>query len=380
MLATHLPKFTLFTPCAAVGTCLLTVLLLLLPCSGLHAQTLPAYSNAFLELGVEARAEALGRTTIVAPYSPGQARVNPSLLSTMALRHNLLGCFALQFSGMANLEYLEYGYRVDTVSGIALGLLRFSVPGIQNTLAWRDAEGQEDYTRITRFTASDYALLLSYGRQLPVPGLALGGTAKLIYRHVGAFAQAFGVGVDLTLSYRRKELLLAMALRDATSTFTGWFMDHDKLRIETPDSVFNESVARDLELRLPSLELAAGYQFSAGQHHRFWLGLDLDLTFDGRSQVLLHARHLALDPRIGFEWSYRNIVHIRAGARQWQWYVDYDGSRVLSATPSLGVGFTAWNCTLDYAIAAPALVGSYRLSHMVSFAYQFGRPFNDNFH
>lgn len=361
-----------------LGLCLLFALLLPAGLARLRAQSLPAYGNAFLDLGVEAQAEALGRTTLAAPYAPGQGRVNPSLLPTMPSQHSLLGCFALQFSGMANLEYLEYSYRADSLNGLSGGLLRFSVPGIQNTLAWRDANGQEDYTRITRFTASDYALFLSYGRRFPVQGLAAGGALKLLYRLVGPFAQAFGVGVDLSLSYSQRDLLLALALRDVTTTFTGWFIDQEQLRIVTPDSVFNVPRAKDLELRLPSVELAAGYRFAAGQYHRFWFGVNLVCTFDGRAQTLLHARHLALEPRVGFSWSYRAIVHIRAGARQWQWYEDYDGSRALSATPSLGLGFSAWNCTLDYAITAPALVGSYRLSHMLSFAYQFGRPFIHN--
>ena len=120
---------------------------------------------------------------------------------------------------MANLEYISYGYRLDSSSVLGASLLRFGVEGIQNTLAWRAPDGTEDYTRITRFGTSDYALHLAYARRFAVPGLTLGGHVKIIYRNVGPFANAFGVGFDVAVNYHRANWGVVLALRDVTTTF-----------------------------------------------------------------------------------------------------------------------------------------------------------------
>jgi hypothetical protein len=70
------------------------------------------------------------------------------------------------------------------------------VDNIPNTIELIDADGNINYDRITSFSAADYAFIFSYARKLAVPGLTIGGNAKVIYRKVGDFASAWGFGLD----------------------------------------------------------------------------------------------------------------------------------------------------------------------------------------
>lgn len=346
---------------------------LLLAIRPLFAYEPPSFSNAFLNVGLDATDEALGRASLALPYHPGGERQNPASLAQMVSRHAASFSFVSTFSGLANLEYLSYAYRLDSLNVLGVSLLRFGVPGIQNTLDWRAPDGSEDYTRITRFNAADYALHLSYARRLPVAGLSVGGHAKLIYRSIGPFADAVGIGFDLALAYRRNDWGVAATLRDATSTFNAWFINSNKLEITTADSTFNTSPPRAIELTLPSLDVAWGQKISLPKRHYLLIGLAARVTTDGRPHVLLAGRTLGLDPSIGFAWGWSSIFELRLGARQFQLIDAPNNKKSFTATPSAGLGVQAWGWSLNYAFAMPLLGESLRYNHLVSITCQFGR-------
>lgn len=339
----------------------------------LYAYNPPSFSNAFLNVGLDATDEALGRASLALPYHPGAERNNAASLTRLPSRHVASFSFASTFSGLANLEYLSYAYRLDSLNTLGASLLRFGVPGIQNTLDWRAPDGTEDYTRITRFNAADYALYLSYARRLPLAGLSVGGHVKLIYRNIGPFADAIGIGFDVALAYNRADWGIALSLRDATSTFNAWFIDPGKLEINTPDSTFNVSPPRDFELTLPSIEVGWGQKFSLPKKHYLLIGLTARLTTDGRPYVLLAGRTLGLSPSIGFAWGWSSVFELRLGARQFQ-IIDAPGEKKsFTATPSAGLGVSAWGWSLNYAFAMPLLGESLLYNHLISIACQFGR-------
>lgn len=351
----------------------LLVALLLLPFHGLYASEPPAFSNAFLNVGLNARDEAFGRASLSLPYAPGAERRNAAALAQLDARHAASFSFASTFSGMANLEYLSYAYRLDSMGSLGASLLRFGVPGIQNTLDWRAPDGTEDYTRITRFNAADYALFLSYARCLGIEGLAVGGHAKLIYRSVGPFANAVGIGFDVALAYQRGNWGVAISARDVTSTFNAWFINSQRLEINTADSTFNASAPRAIELTLPSIEIGWGQKIPLRNRHYLLIGITARLTTDGRPNVLLAGRTFGVDPSVGFAWGWGKIFELRFGARQFQLIDAPNRKKSFTATPSAGLGVTAWGWGLSYAFAMPLLGESLLYNHLVSIAWQFGR-------
>ncbi len=70
---------------------------------------------------------------------------------------------------------------------------------------------------------ADYALLLSYARKIgSIEGLSVGANAKIIYRNIGDFADAYGFGIDAGVQYRRNGWQLGLMARDITTTFNAW--------------------------------------------------------------------------------------------------------------------------------------------------------------
>ena len=94
------------------------------------------------------------------------------------------------------------------------------VDNILNTTQMIDSEGNIDYDKITKFSTSDYAGIVSYGFH---PGgnqkLSLGVNAKVVYRNIGKFANGFGFGFDLGAMYNTDSgYKFGAMLRDATTT------------------------------------------------------------------------------------------------------------------------------------------------------------------
>ncbi len=349
----------------------IALLLLLLSPPVLSRAQVVRHANAFLRLGGNAASEALARTDIAAAYHYGSGRVNPASLASQNQRFTLGGSFLSQFGDMGRLGNIGAGYRIDSVAGMEFGLTRFSVSGIPNTLRWMDRQGNTDYTRISYFSVSDWALHVSYGRRILTPGLSLGGTVKLIYRHQGGFAQGVGFGVDLGARYERKGWELAAVAKDISTTSTLWFIEPDRLKTTGPDSIQNRSEKFDKELTLPSLRLGGGYHWNTAKGWRIGLNLLSDWGFDGADAGVLSHDWFRLNLAVGSEFAYRNTVFIRLGARQFQWVREFYNRRTLSFNPSLGLGLAAWGFALDYSLSAPLTAVDLRLSHLVTLSYTF---------
>ncbi len=349
----------------------LALTLLLLAPMALSQAKIVRHANAFLHLGNNAASEALACTDLASRYRYGSERSNPAGLIGMDRRFTLGGSFLSQFGDMGRLGNIGLAYRVDSVSGIAFCLTRFSVSGIPNTLSWMDEEGNTDYTKISHFSIADWALHISYGRSILLPGLSIGGTVKAIYRHQGPFARGVGFGVDLGVRYQYKSWEFAAVGRDLSATSTVWFIYPNRLKTTGPDSIQNDSKEFDRETTLPSLRLGGGYHWDTPKGWRIALNLLTEWGFDGADAGLFSHDWFKLDLAVGSEFSYRNIVFIRMGARQFQWIREFYDHRTLSFNPSLGLGLSGWGLSLDYALSAPIATVDLRLSHLITLSYAF---------
>lgn len=330
-------------------------------------------SNAFLGLPITARSEALGRSDQADSYYPGMERINPASLSSQRAAHTVGGTFSSHFGGMANLGVAAWAMRVDSLSGVGVSLVRFGVSGIQNTLRWMDGEGQTDYGRISRFSVADYALFAAYGREMDVPGLAVGGAVKVIYRHAGGFANGVGIGVDAGIRYARGNWSASLVGRDITTTWTFWMLRAGRLAVPENDTLRNATPDGAFEMAMPSLEVSAGYLLPFGSHFSLGLQLAAQATFDGPSHGVVSGDFFSLHPAIGVWGGYRDILFVRLGARQFQITEEYLGRKTLSFAPSAGVGVQAFGCTLDYAFSAPLTGVTMRFSHIISLGVRLGQ-------
>lgn len=338
------------------------------------AQQLVRHANAFLQVGVEASHEALGRTLGAEDYHPGQERVNPATVATIGPRYSFGGAYTSQFGGMAQLGAASFAVGLDSVSGLGFHFVRLSVPDIPNTLSWRDDKGLTDYNRITRFSVADYALFAAYGRQL-YHWLSVGGCVKAIYRHEGGFARGYGMGFDIGATYMHPRWRAAAVLHDVTTTWTFWVIHPSRLGRTVGDTVINPTPRGAEEVTAPSLALYGSYRFPTGRRVEWGIAAAMRLHFDGRSFSPLAFGSVDLQPAIGAWCTIAGVAHIRLGARQFQLFHQWEKRRTLIFTPSAGVGVSAYGVRIDYSFSAPLTGISTRFTHLVSLGISLKRRF-----
>lgn len=306
------------------------------------------YSNEFLNIGVGARAFGMGGANIANINGVTAGYWNPSSLVKLENNLEVALMHSEYFAGIAAYEYGALGIKLDSVSAMGVSFLRFGVDDIPNTLNLVDANGNFNYNAITSFSATDNAFLFSYARKLKPENLSVGGNVKVVYRKVGDFASAIGFGVDLSASYKKDKWLFGAVLRDATNTFNAWSFNTEELE-ETFLATGNEIPENHLELTLPKLLLGAGYRYQI-KEFELYPELDLELTFDGKRNVLIKGNVLNIDPKLGFEANYKRIVFLRFGVNNIQDELKAENESVKTFQPNVGVGFHFKKVALDYAL------------------------------
>jgi len=345
---------------------LLISIVLLMAVLGANAQS--KYSNEFLSLGIGARGLAMANTMCAITDDVTAAYWNPAGLSRMDKKYQLSLMHAEYFAGVAKYDYAGIGYKIDDRSNVALSYIRFGVDNIMNTTELIDAQGNVDYDRISYFSASDNALLLSYAYNFEkVPGLALGANAKVIYRNIGKFAHAWGFGLDFGLQYKHKGWQAGAMLRDGTSTFNAWSYQLTDQIIDVFNQTGNEIPENELELTIPALMLGAGKYVELGKGFNATFALGLDCTFDGKRNTLIKSNVLSMDPHFGMEFGYKKIVALRAGIGNFQQELDFDGKKKTTLQINLGVGVCIKNIvSIDYAFTDLGDISIAQYSHVIS--------------
>ncbi len=341
------------------------LLLLLLLTKFIAAQT--KYSNDFLNLGVSAKGLALAHTQVATVDDVTSSYWNPAGLANIEKRYEMALMHAAYFAGIANYDYLGLSYKIDTIQSVGLTLIRFGVDGILNTTLLIDNQGNINYNRISYFSTVDWAMLLSYGRKLPIEGLSIGGNFKVIRRKIGSFAGAWGLGLDAGLQYQIKKWRFGFVARDITSTFHAW---HYQLSDSIKDVFIrtdNELPENGLEITIPRLSLGVGYHFDLGKKFTAMTALDIDCPLDGKRNALLSTKVITFDPHLGVEFGYNNIVYLRGGIGNFQKEKDIDGKNIVSCQINIGLGFTIKKIlSIDYALTDLGDLSGAIYSHIFS--------------
>ena len=335
----------------------LYLLWLLLLGSIAHCQILtPKYSNEFLAIGVGARALGMGRTQTAVVNDVTAGYWNPAGLLDIRTKYEVSLMHAEYFAGIAKYDYAAFATPIDSLSHLAVSAIRFGVDDIPDTRFLFDANGAINYNNITFFSAADYAFLLSYARRFPkLQGLRLGANVKIVHRTVGPFANAWGFGFDLGAIWERKGWRVGANLRDVTSTFNTWSVNTTLLE-EAYAKTNNTLRGNYTELTLPRLTVGVGRRWRMGERLGLLAAADADVTFDGQRNVLVGSRLVSVDPRVGFELDYRQMIFLRAGAGDVQRIKDFNTNtglydrNVTTFQPNAGLGIRISKFQIDYAL------------------------------
>lgn len=328
----------------------IVIILVLILGGGLFAQTnVPKYSNEFLNIGVGARALGMGSAVVASSDDVTAGYWNPTgLLNTNAdLQLGLM--HSEYFAGIAKYDFAGITKTIDASSAFGVSFIRFGVDNIPNTTELIDAQGNLDYDRITYFSATDMAFLFSYARKLK-GNLSVGGNVKLIHRKVGDFAKAWGFGIDASIEYKKKNWRLAAIARDPTSTFTAWSYSLSDRVVEVFTLTDNEIPEDGLELTLPRVVFAASKKWDINSNFTFLSELDAAVTTDGKRNVLVVGDPFSIDPSLGLELGFKNIVFVRGGISNTQRITDLNNKTTYSIQPNVGIGLHFKGVSLDYAL------------------------------
>ena len=333
----------------------------------------PKYSNEFLQIGVGADALARGNAIVAGVDGSTSLYWNPAALTSCKSKFDISGMHSDYFAGLTKYDFIGLSTKVNDKTAMGLSFIRFGVDNIPNTTQLIDKEGNIDFDRITLFSAVDYAFNFSYAKKLSINGLSVGGTAKVIHRKVGEMAKAWGFGLDFSALYSSSEKVkFGILLRDATSTFNAWSFTLDQQTKDVFTTTGNVLPSNGLELTLPRVLIGGQYKQPVGSKGNYLAGeLDLDITTDGKRNVLFTGKPFSMNPNIGLEFGCRNIFFVRSGVQNFQYVMDDSNAKKLTFQPSVGLGVLFQGIRLDYAFTDIGDVSTAMYSHVFSLRVSF---------
>jgi len=294
----------------------------------------------FLNLGTSARIAALGGDQVIVNdadadfsfYNPSQLRASQS---------EYISANYLNYLSDINLAYASYVKDFNKLGTFSIAMHYANYGDFTET----DEYGQ----KIGNFKASDYALLISYGRQLGKQ-FRIGASLKTIYSSLERY-NSYGLAIDLALTYKSQDSLFQAALVARNFGF----------QIEPYYGSNTEDLPKEVLLGLSAKMANAPLQFMLTYRHleEFDLTYNSTITDDSgtnSSSDLIDKtlRHMVL----GIEFLPSKNLSIRAGynfQRREELKVEEKTSTV-GLTWGLGLKVGGFN--LSYASARYHLAGT----------------------
>ncbi|MBT8310078.1 MAG: PorV/PorQ family protein [Flavobacteriaceae bacterium] len=313
------------------------------------AQTTRKYSNEFMNIGVDAKAFGMANAVVANTEDVNSGYWNPAGLLNLEDKQIAL-LHSSYFANIANYDYIGFAMPIDDRSAVGLSLIRFGVDDILDTTQLIDEQGNINYDRISLFSTADYGLTFSYARDLPVQGLNLGVNAKVIRRIIGDFASSIGFGLDFAMQFEGKnDWKFGIMARDITTTFNAWSFDDEKLAtIQDAIDGQNQEVPESTEITIPKLQIGASKKWVFNYDYSLLAEVDLNIRFEENND-LISSSLASINPAMGFEFGYIDLVYLRGGLGNFQNELQIDNSEQLSFQPSFGVGFNYKGIAIDYA-------------------------------
>ena len=331
----------------------------------IKAQALRNYSNEFLAIGVDAAALGMSKSVVATSNDVNSGYWNPAGLINIkdyqgALMHSSY------FAGIANYNYAAFAMPIDNRSALGVSIIRFGVDDILNTTELIDSQGNIDFNRISLFSAADYALTISYARNLILKDVYFGMNAKIVRRTIGDFANSWGVGLDAGIQYEKGNWKFGLMLRDISTTFNIWTIDTDAFAtIQNAIPGQNQELPEATEITKPKIQFGLARSFRLGRFFNLLTEADLNMRF-AKTNDLISTSIASIDPALGFQLDYDEFVFLRAGIGNFQNTIEFDGSKNLSLQPNFGVGFLYNGIQIDYALTNIGSLGNALFSNIFS--------------
>ena len=339
-----------------------------------NAQSFRNYSNEFLNIGVDAAALGMSKAVVATTNNVNAIYWNPAgLVGIEDYQGSLM--HASYFAGIANYNHAAFAMPVDENSAIGISIIRFGVDDILNTTELIDSQGNIDFNRISLFSAADYAFNFAYARKLIFKDVKFGVNAKIVRRIIGDFASSWGFGFDAGLQFERNNWKFGLMARDITTTYNSWAInaeEFNKIKDAIPGQ--NQELPETTEITKPKVQLGVAKDFRIGRFFNLQTEVDLNVRFEQTNDIF-SSKVGSIDPAIGFQLDYDQLVYVRLGVGNFQYITEFDNGRSLSTQPNFGVGFNYRGVQVDYALTNIGSVGNALFSNIfsITFNYSFFR-------
>ena len=307
------------------------------------------YGNDFLTTGSGARALGMGSAHAAITSDVTSAYWNVAGLAEIE-SPQVMYMHSERFSGIVGYDYGAAALPLKTGKGVvSISFFRQGVDNIANTLnAWdRDRDQPKGHVQdyITRFSAADMALFFSFATQ-KTEQLSYGASAKIIRQKLGPFAEAWGYSLDVGAKYKTDFANFGVTVHDITTMQKMWDVNESAFGDYEAqfDSLGATLPTGQNEYVLPSLKLGASRLFAINTDFLLSAAADIDLLFENRQAYYLNLGGMSIEPHIGSEISYKDVIAFRAGV------TDFitDPVSGFSVSPTLGIGLNLSSFVLDY--------------------------------
>lgn len=122
-----------------------------------YSQTSRAYSNEFLNIGVDAAALGMSNAVVASTNDVNAGYWNPAGLMRVQ-EQEISVMHANYFANIAQYNYGAFAMPIDDFSAFGFSVIRFSVDDILNTTQLIDQQGNINYDRISTFSTADWLL------------------------------------------------------------------------------------------------------------------------------------------------------------------------------------------------------------------------------
>ena len=318
-------------------------------CASSSAQTVRKYSNEFMNIGVDAAALGMANAMTASTSDVNSGYWNPAGLIHLE-DHQMSLMHANYFANIAKYDYIAYANTIDDESAWGISLIRFGVDDILNTTELIDSQGNIDYNRISLFSTADYGVTFSYARKLQVPGFQYGVNAKIIRRVIGKFASSWGFGFDAGLQFEKNDWKFGLMLRDITTTYNIWSIDeaeYKKIADAIPGQ--NQELPESTEITAPKAQLGLSKKFIVRYDYSILAAANINMQF-AQTNDIISTDFVSIDPALGLEFGYTDLVFLRAGVGNFQNIQQIDNTEKIGFQPNIGLGFKYKGIQIDYAL------------------------------
>lgn len=160
-------------------------------------------------------------------------------------------------------------------------------------------------------------------------------------------------------------------LRDITTTFNSWTFnttEFEKIKNAIPGQ--NQELPENTEITIPKAQLGISRKFEVSRDFNLLSEMDLNIRFVKTNDIIA-SNVMSIDPAIGFQFDYLNMVFLRLGVGNFQNELQFDNSKELVFQPNFGVGFNYKGIQIDYALTNIASIGNALYSNVFSIKLNF---------